>query len=47
MYACFSSVIQGSMIGSVLFGVYINDITDVIASSGASLYADDLNCGVP
>jgi ribonuclease P/MRP protein subunit RPP40 len=37
-----SGVIQGSVIGPVLFGVYIIDITDVIASSGASLYADDL-----
>jgi hypothetical protein len=37
-----SSVIENSVIGPVLFGVYINDITDVITSSGASLYADDL-----
>jgi hypothetical protein len=35
-------VIQGCVIGPVLLGVYNNDITDVMASSGASLYADDL-----
>jgi hypothetical protein len=37
-----SSVIQGCVIGQLLLGVYIIDITNVIASFGASLYADDL-----
>ena len=40
-----SGVPQGSVLGLVLFLVYINDIVDVIRSSDISLFADDAKLG--
>ena len=43
-----SGVIQGSVIGSLLFMLFINDLPDVIKFAFILLYADDLKllCGV-
>ena len=36
-----SSVLQGSVLGGILFDIYIDDITDIIVQALASIFADD------